>query len=282
MSTYEEEQDQEIFKEEFIDIQDEEILENEEEVSGEDFHTTDQYVIVSEENVEVLDEFAADIIEYEEGAVTSEELIEDVKTRSRGQSSGTSHKHKCEYCDSSYPNKKRLQNHIQVNHVQFSDADLLQCRMCGKRFKLQSYLETHIRNIHTDNPMNHRRHVKCSQCGKVLKSTIALRNHEALHTAHSIQMPDEVFKRFQCDKCGLRFRLKSYIFNHIHNVHLKNKYKCDICQLGFYKRYELEDHYRVHTNERPITCEFEGCGKTFARLKNYKIHQVRSALFDLF
>jgi Zinc finger, C2H2 type len=268
MAVYE--QDQEVFQEEF-DMQEEEIFENEEVIAEE--VEDNQFEIISDEQVEVLDEFAEDMIAYDEDPET-EDLVEiNVKRRRlpRKQSDSATYKHRCEFCGSVYPNRKRLQNHIQVNHVHLSEADLLECRMCGKKFKLQSYLETHIRNIHTDNPMNHRRHVSCSQCGKVLKSTIALKNHEALHT--STQLPDEIFKPYQCDKCGLRFRLKSYIFNHIHNVHLKNKYRCDICQLGFYKRYELEDHYRMHNNERPILCEFEGCGKTFARAKNYQIHQ---------
>lgn len=266
MAVYE--QDQEVFQEEFVDMQEEEILENEEIIAeGNDFE------IISDEQVEVLDEFAEDIIAFEEDPEISENLIEiSVKGKRLPRQSNASHyRHRCNFCNRFYPNRKRLNDHIQVNHVDIPEADLLECRMCGKKFKIQSYLETHIRNIHTDNPMNHRRHVSCSQCGKVLKSTIALKNHEALHASSAL--PDEVFKPFQCDKCGLRFRLKSYVFNHIHNVHLKNKYKCDICNLGFYKRYELEDHYRMHTNERPIVCEFEGCGKTFARAKNYQIHQ---------
>lgn len=126
--------------------------------------------------------------------------------------------------------------------------------------------------------MKHRQKVPCSICGKVLKSIVALKNHEDKHIADSL--PDSETKKFSCDVCGLRFRLKCYVFNHMNNVHLRNKYPCEFCGKGFYKKYEKMEHVvRMHTNERPITCEFEGCGKTFARQKNYNIHKVSSQKF---
>ena len=129
------------------------------------------------------------------------------------------------------------------------------------------------RNQHTDNPMKHRQKVPCSICGKVLKSIVALKNHEDKHIADSL--PESETKKFSCDLCGMRFRLKCYVFNHMNNVHLRNKYPCEFCGKGFYKKYEKMEHVvRMHTNERPILCEFEGCGKTFARQKNYNIHKV--------
>lgn len=121
--------------------------------------------------------------------------------------------------------------------------------------------------------MKHRQKVPCSICGKVLKSIVALKNHEDKHVADAL--PESETKKFSCDLCGMKFRLKCYVFNHMNNVHLRNKYPCEFCGKGFYKKYEKMEHVvRMHTNERPIACEFEGCGKTFARQKNYNIHKV--------
>lgn len=81
-------------------------------------------------------------------------------------------------------------------------------------------------------------------------------------------------KNFACDFCGSSFRMKSYLFNHMHNVHIRTKYVCTFCSRGFYKKYEMKDHIRqFHTMETPFECEFENCNKSFARKKNLMIHR---------
>lgn len=138
----------------------------------------------------------------------------------------------------------------------------------SSRFKIQEYLELHIRNKHTNNPLKKPQKAPCSHCGKILSSLVALKNHEEKHS-----MPSQN-KKFSCDYCGSRFRMKSYLFNHIQNVHVRSKYVCSFCSLGFYKKYEMNDHVRqFHTMETPFKCEFEGCNKSFARKKNLNIHR---------
>lgn len=141
------------------------------------------------------------------------------------------------------------------------------------RFKIQEYLELHIRNQHSDNQLKKRQQNPCSVCGKILSSLVALKNHEEKHFLD--QQPKEQSKRFVCDVCGQGFRMKSYLFNHMHNVHIRGKYPCTFCTRGFYKKYEMMDHIRQHhTMETPFHCEFEGCTKSFSRKKNYMIHKV--------
>lgn len=228
----------------------------------------------------MLDEFE-DMIEYD---VTVDEQEEEVLVETAPKKLPTRSKkdaavkkarprHEC-FCGQSFATRVRLTNHMKVKHTEIAEEDLLACLTCGKKFKLQSYLELHIRNIHTDNPPKYRQPVSCSICGKILKSTEALKNHEEMHSLAFA--PEDVAKKFSCDMCGMRFRLKGYIFNHINNVHLRSKYSCEFCGKGFYKRYEVNEHIvRFHTMERPIVCEYDGCGKTFARQKNYSIHKVK-------
>jgi hypothetical protein len=231
--------------------------------------------------IEVLEEYLDDIIEYDYEEPPPAEPVElylvqvdddkDQQQVKKRVVSGKSY-HEC-FCGTRFISAHRLENHIKVRHTVMSEDEKLTCLTCGKKFKIQEYLELHIRNQHTDNPSTHRQRVPCSICGKVLKSVVALKNHEDKHVADAL--PANQTKRLQCDICGMRFRLKSYVFNHMNNVHLRNKYPCEFCGKGFYKKYEKNEHVvRVHTNERPITCEFEGCGKTFARQKNYLIHKV--------
>jgi KRAB domain-containing zinc finger protein len=138
------------------------------------------------------------------------------------------------------------------------------------RFKIQEYLELHIRNQHSSNPIKKHQKNPCSFCGKILSSLTSLRNHEEKHSFDAQLLPP---KPFNCDLCGLAFRLKSYLFNHINNIHIRQKYSCKFCSRGFYKKYEMRDHLRVHTNEKPFSCDFDGCLKSFARNKNLQIHR---------
>lgn len=130
-----------------------------------------------------------------------------------------------------------------------------------------------MRNQHGDGPLRQRQKMSCSICGRVLSSILALKNHEEKHQLD--QQPSDKSKKVVCDLCGQGFRMKSYLFNHLHNVHIRRKYPCTFCSRGFYKKYEMMDHVRqYHTMETPFQCEFEGCVKSFSRKKNYLIHRV--------
>lgn len=221
----------------------------------------------------MLEEYLDDIIEYEDVEEQQESKPEFEIKQEKFKKPADRKNHEC-FCGQSFASKIRLNNHIKIKHTEMSEEEMLTCLTCGRKFKIQAYLEMHIRNIHTDNPMKHRQRVACSICGQILKSLTALKNHEEKHVLDTL--PEQDFKKFECDICGMRFRMKSYVFNHMNNAHLRTKYSCEFCAKGFYKRYELNEHIvRVHTKERPFECEWEGCGKTFARQKNYAIHKVR-------
>lgn len=105
------------------------------------------------------------------------------------------------------------------------------------RFKIKEYLELHLRNKHSNFPLKARQKTPCSMCGKILSSLVALRNHEEKHLLEL--HPGMQVKKFVCDYCGQSFRMKSYLFNHMHNIHFRRKYPCAICSKGFYKKYEM-------------------------------------------
>jgi hypothetical protein len=40
-------------------------------------------------------------------------------------------------------------------------------------------------------------------------------------------------------------------------------HKCEICQQRFSAKQALEQHILIHSDERPLVCDYEGCGARF-------------------
>lgn len=50
-------------------------------------------------------------------------------------------------------------------------------------------------------------------------------------------------------------------------------FSCTLCSKSFNKRYELNNHSRVHTNERPYQCPEQGCDRTFRWRSSIRYHK---------
>lgn len=81
--------------------------------------------------------------------------------------------------------------------------------------------------------------------------------------------------------CGIGFYRIEDLVSHITDVHLINATpvgfvccwkECMRNGLPFKAKYKLINHIRVHTGEKPFTCNQPGCRKSFARAENLKIH----------
>lgn len=81
--------------------------------------------------------------------------------------------------------------------------------------------------------------------------------------------------------CGLGFYKIEDLVTHITEVHLVSATpvgfvccwkECMRNGMPFKAKYKLINHIRVHTGEKPFTCNQPGCRKSFARAENLKIH----------
>ena len=150
----------------------------------------------------------------------------------------------------------------------------LECKYCGKRFKLFSYLEAHEK-IHESIPkLEHeierkhqpRSYVKgqsktCETCSKSFTTSHYLKNHMKIHTGE---------KPFKCKYCGKRFNIKQNLKNH-ERIHTGIKpYECKTCQKCFGLLGNLRSHERIHTGEKQFQCPT--CQKSFVRSDACKRH----------
>uniref|UniRef100_A0A8R1DZR7 C2H2-type domain-containing protein n=1 Tax=Caenorhabditis japonica TaxID=281687 RepID=A0A8R1DZR7_CAEJA len=78
--------------------------------------------------------------------------------------------------------------------------------------------------------------------------------------------------------CMELFQNPQDLSNHLNTTHINHDSKficlwrgCDREYKQFKAKYKLVNHMRVHTGERPFTCE--QCNKVFARSENLKIHK---------
>lgn len=153
---------------------------------------------------------------------------------------------KCQICGKDCPDKRSLDRHIEVNHVDQILRKKISCELCDREFNNRSYLLIHVREIHGKGEKK----FNCDYCGKKYRLKHLLVNHMVVH-----------FSLVKCKLCDKRIKPLS-MKSHMEHAHTKHKpVKCEICQKEFKFKKMLESHMKVHDKKfKCIVCE-----KTFAK-----------------
>eukprot|EP00250_Pteridium_aquilinum_P020651 c24897_g1_i1 orf=144-6872(+) len=78
--------------------------------------------------------------------------------------------------------------------------------------------------------------------------------------------------------CGKRFGSHKYLLQH-RRVHLDDRpLKCpwNGCKMTFKWQWACTEHYRVHTGERPYVCPIPECGRTFRFVSDFSRHKRKT------
>merc|ERR1712079_774321 len=114
-------------------------------------------------------------------------------------------------------------NHHYKTHMPQS------CEICNERFPSPQYLETHMVNVHGEDSVKARAYKQytktsqCSECGMVFKSKDALKNHLIRNHDKNAEA------KFLCTECGKRYKLKQDLTVHWNMMHAHKKVICKLC-----------------------------------------------------
>ncbi|XP_038218051.1 zinc finger protein 480-like [Zerene cesonia] len=103
----------------------------------------------------------------------------------------------------------------------------------------------------------------CNICNKILANQKTYENHMQRHNGC----------RYICEHCGKGFPVLAELQIHLVARHGTGPYlQCQHCPFKAPRKFDLIEHERIHSGERPFTCE--KCGLTFRRRGIWKNHLI--------
>lgn len=156
-------------------------------------------------------------------------------------------------------NNKPEEYSDEINNILNTIQDIINTEASGTSFKRRKIKRQKQRY----RIRNNERNLICKICHKILANRLTYDHHMQRHN-HC---------RFICDQCGKGFPVLAEMHMHQIAKHGIGPYlQCDHCPYKAPRKINLIEHLRLHTGERPFTCE--KCGLTFRRRAIWRNHLV--------
>ena len=166
--------------------------------------------------------FTNDPTEEDDDAVSSQEMIEDARTR-RVLGSKSLH---CDHCDLETRSATFLKRHMRIKHVED-----IQCEQCEYKTNSKNDIEKHISRAHEDldqetsqsvtqNTLNIRERITCKECNYKTTSECVMKRH--IELKHEDKKAVTASKRRTCDICSKKFNKEHTFKTHMETIHAGN------------------------------------------------------------
>lgn len=158
-------------------------------------------------------------------------------------------------CNEIFQTPKELTKHYE--EMKGNESHQWGCDLCEKLFITRQALFRHLRQHHKE--------IKCEECNEIFIGKNLLEEHiKKLHKTDNNEV---------CSQCGKVFATRKQLNVHRKCVHENEmNFVCHFCGKNMFTKINLENHLRVHTQERPFKCTIEGCEKRFKQQGQVRRH----------
>jgi len=173
-------------------------------------------------------------------------------------------KFKCKICEFKASFAKDFAGHMEENHKECCEVACPSCRKTFPVIQLESHYKECITQKFKEEGLKTQKVNKvCESCGKTFTWLSAYKTHIKSHLRERLAKGEEGLDEsnlfFHCDKCGIVYKRKESLREHMMKEHEKVKFTCPTCSMTFDTRYKVLKHERIaHSTDQKYECKH--CG----------------------